>query len=256
MSLKKNVYLILLFAFIAGCQSTKTEIVTPPLSEYFPLTVGKYLIYRLDSTVATSDGIVNNGKLVVRSYRVKDLVEAEITDALGRKSYRIVRSISDTNGVLPYRNIATLLALNTGDWVEYVDNNLRFMKMRFPVQDAFEWKGNSFIDASSASSNLRYLNDWTYRYEKINQPFTTLGKTYANTISVFQADETSPPGPFDPKFYQQVNKANEVYAKGIGLVYKKFLHTLWQGPTAGSPPKAGYYDDETYGVEMRLIEHN
>ena len=65
-----------------GCSEKTVEMTSPALSEYFPLTVGKYITYRLDSTVLTQFG----RDTTVRSYRARDLVDAEIQDATGRKS--------------------------------------------------------------------------------------------------------------------------------------------------------------------------
>ena len=63
-------------------------------------------------------------------------------------------------------------------------------------------------------------------------------------------DETSPEGPFDPDSYQQRNYSVEVYAKGIGLVYKEFLHWTWQA----TPPPA-HYENDSYGIKLSLIDY-
>jgi hypothetical protein len=38
-----------------------------------------------------------------------------------------------------------------------------------------------------------------------------------------------------------------VYAKGIGLIYKEFLHYEWQAPK--------YLEDRTYGIKLNLIDY-
>ena len=245
-----SIAIILAIFFFAACKEKKIELTSPQLAEYLKPAVGKYIIYRLDSTVPANFG----ASLVVRSYRVKDLVDAEIVDGTGRKAYRILRTITDTNGVAPYRNNATFMTVPVGtDWIEHIDNNLRYMKLRWPIRDGFEWKGHSFIDASSINSPFRYLADWNYSYKNIAQPYTVPGKKFDNTVSVLQRDETIPEGPFSPMAYKQRNYGLEVYAKGIGLIYKEFLHYIYQPPT---PSRSGYYEDESYGVKLRIIENN
>ncbi len=243
--------------FSTACKK-KTELTSTPIAEYYPLKVGKYIIYRCDSTVPTSNGVVNNGKLVVRSYRMRDIVDAEVTDALGRKAYRIFRSVTDTLGIGPWRQVATLLAVPNGtDWVELNDNNLRFMKLRFPVLENFEWKGNSLFMDDLNQSNLPfgYYAGWVYQYQQVDQKYPVLGKTYDSTVTVFQRSETIPEQrAFDPAFYYQENQSTEVYGKGIGLIYRNFLHTVWQPPTPGG--SQGHYEDETYGIKLQIIEHN
>lgn len=235
---------------LASCKEKNILLTSPELSDYLKPVTGKYITYRLDSTVSTNFGTA----LVVRSYRVKDIVDAEIVDGLGRKAYRIYRTITDTNGIAAYKANATFYTVPVGtDWIEHVDNNLRFMKLRWPVRDGFTWKGHSFIDASSINSPVRYLADWNYAYQNIAQPYTVFTKKFDNTITVLQRDETIPEGPFVNTAYKQRNYGLEVYAKGVGLIYKEFLHYIYQPPT---PSRNGYYEDESYGVKLRVIDYN
>ncbi|MEO7309900.1 MAG: hypothetical protein ABIX01_05860 [Chitinophagaceae bacterium] len=243
-----SAFIVLILA--ASCKEKNIELTSPALDEYWKPTVGKYIVYRIDSTVSTNFGV----SLTVHSYRVKDLVDAEVVDGLGRKAYRILRSITDTNGVDAYKPNASFYAVPVGtEWIELVDNNLRFMKLRWPIRDGFEWKAHSFIDATSINSTVRYLADWNYAYQNIAQPYTVLTKKFDNTVTVMQKDETIPEGPFSPAAYKQRNYGVEVYAKGIGLIYKDFLHYIYQPPT---PTRAGYYEDESFGIRLRVIEYN
>jgi hypothetical protein len=229
------------------------EMDTPPLSEYFPLQVGKYITYRLDSTVPTQFG----RDTTVRSYRARDVVEAQIVDGEGRTSYRIVRSLSNLAGTIPYTPSSTFAATpEKTDWIEYVDNNLRFMKLRFPIIEGFEWKGNSFIDVTSINSQVRYLADWTYIYQNVGQPATINGKTYPNTVTILQRDEVVPPGPFNPQFFKQYDYSIEIYAQGIGLIYKNFDHKVWQPPTPPPDSRAGYWEDGSYRIVLSVLDNN
>src|SRR6478672_9108651 len=77
-----------------GCHKKTEEFTSAPLSDYLPLQVGKYITYRLDSTVFTNFGTVT----VVNSYQEKHVIDSKFTDASGRDSYRIFRFIRDTAG--------------------------------------------------------------------------------------------------------------------------------------------------------------
>lgn len=237
---------------IASCSEKKVDYTVPGLEEYFPVTVGKYITYRLDSTVLTQFG----ADTIVRHYRVRDLVDAEITDGLGRKAYRVLRTISDSAGVTPYVNNNTFMFVpQQGDWTERVENNLRFMSLRNPISEGFTWKGNSFIDALSVNSPVRYLYDWDYVYQDVGKPFTVGGHTYENTITILQRDEEFPEGPFDKtQPYKQWDYSIEVYAKGVGLVYKNFDHKVWQGPATSGDH--GYWEDGSYRIILQAIDHN
>jgi len=136
------------------------------------------------------------------------------------------------------------------------------MRLRFPIREGFQWKGHSFIDASSINSTVRYLADWNYTYQDVEKPYKVFSKTFDSTVTVMQRDETIPEGPFSPTAYKQRNYGIEVYGKGVGLLYKDFLHYIYQPPTYDSsrvPPilvRSGYYEDESIGIKLQIISHN
>jgi len=247
------VLLLMVFLSIQGCTDKLITLESPALAEYFPLTPGKYIVYRLDSTVLTQFG----RDTTVRSYRVKDQVDAKISDATGRVAYRIIRGISNVTGTTPFVPAYTFMAVPNGeDWIEYVENNLRFMKLRFPIFEGFQWKGNSFIETNTINSPVRYLFDWDYQYLHVGQPATINGKTYPNTITVLQRDEVIPEGPFNPRFFKQFDYSIEIYAAGIGLVYKNFDHKIWQPPTPPPDSRPGFWEDGSFRIILTALENN
>ncbi|MCW3112725.1 MAG: hypothetical protein JWR18_1121 [Segetibacter sp.] len=242
------VSLIILFvAVISGCSKQTETLEVATLNDYYPLTVGKTFLYRLDSTVLASFG----SSLAVKSYLAKDSIESTFTDNQGRLSYRIFRFIRDTAGLKPWQPAATFVATPTQQTVEFVDNNLRFIKLHAPFTEGYAWKGHSYIDTKSLNTTVGYLDEWQYEYRNVGMASKILNTTFDNTVTVFQQDETTPPGPFDRNNYQQRNVGTEVYAKGVGLIYKEFLHWTWQI----TPPPAKY-EDGSYGVKLQLLSHN
>lgn len=231
---------------MVACKKESETFNSATLNDYNPLKAGRILIYRMDSTVPESFG----SRLVVHSYQARDSVESSFTDNAGRLSWRIFRSTRDTAGKQPWQFAATYVSTQSNNAIEYVDNNMRFIKLRLPFTEGYTWKAHSFIDTKSLNSNVTYLDEWEYEYQDVNQPYTVLNKRFDTTVTVFQHDETSPPGPFDPNNYQQRNFGVEVYAKGVGLIYKDFLHWTYQT----TPPPAKY-EDGSYGVKLRLINY-
>ena len=73
-----------------------------------------------------------------------------------------------------------------------------------------------------------------------------------STLRVDQRDEVIG-NPADAASYSEVNYAMEKYAAGIGMVYRKFLHTEYQPPTPGV---SGKFVDGSYGVTLTMIDHN
>ena len=233
--------------FLSACKKSTEDFQTASISDYYPLTVGKYITYKIDSTVTINFG----QSLVVNSYQVRLQVDAAIKDNLGRPAFRIIRYIRKTpaNAWAPDN---TFMAVPTSTSMEFIENNLRFIKMRAPVNDGYTWKGNTYIDTYSLNSNLKYLNDWDYSYDSLNLPAKIGALTVDSTLRVAQRDEIIG-NPSNPNSYSEQNVGIEKYAKGIGLVYRRFLHTEYQPPTPGHP---GAYADGTYGVTMTMIDHN
>ena len=75
----KNLILILavfsFLFFITSCEKETEEFKTEAIADYLPLAVGKYITYRLDSTVFTNFGTVEE----THRYQVKHVVDAQIT---------------------------------------------------------------------------------------------------------------------------------------------------------------------------------
>jgi hypothetical protein len=135
-------------------------------------------------------------------------------------------------------------------FMEFIENNMRFVKLKGPIRDGFIWKGNSYIDTYSLNSNVKYLDNWEYTYENVNMPETVGTFNLDSTLLVNQRDEIIG-NPNDVNSYSEINFGAEKYAKGIGLVYRNFSHVEYQPPTPG---RSGYRIG--YGVKMTMIDHN
>jgi hypothetical protein len=229
--------------FMLGCEKTTEDYSATPISEYYPTTVGKYIIYNLDSLV-----FINFGKKdTIIKYQVRDMIDAQVTDASGRTAFRIIRSIRK-NANQSWTGNNTFLVVPGVQSYEFVENNLRFIKLKSPVRESFSWKGNSFIDTYSLNSEVKYLDDWNYTYEAVNQPLTLGTRVVDSTITVLQRDEFLGQDPANPTTqYAEKNYGIEKYAKGIGLVFKEFVHWEYQGSTKSYTG---------YGVKLTMIEHN
>jgi len=235
---------ILIFSFNA-CKKTNEDFQTASISEYAPFTVGKYITYQLDSLVYVNFGASS----VVRSYEVKYMVDAEITDNLNRPAYRIIRYIRKSPATT-FTPDATYEAVNTTGSLEFKDNNERYIKLKLPIRNGYSWKGNTYIDTYSLNSEVRYLDDWDYIYDSVGLPATIGTFNLENTITVNQRDEVIG-SPDDINAYNEFNKGVEKYAKDIGLVYRLFFHSEYQPPTPG---RGGYY--QGYGITLTMIDHN
>ncbi|HYF31387.1 MAG TPA: hypothetical protein VD993_09745 [Chitinophagaceae bacterium] len=238
--------LLTAIAFVfSHCKKT-AQFNSEPLEDYLQLQVGKYIIYRLDSMKFV------NLDTVKASYQAKDEIDAAITDNLGRPSWRVVRYLRDVAGTQPWMEDLTYYITPTNESLEVIENNFRYLKLKLPINEGFNWKGNTYISLYSSDPDwdYRFLDDWDYMYESLGEDFTTLMGSVPNTITVNQRDEVLG-FPNDPQGYSERNFAYEVYGKGIGLIYKEFLHSQYQPVSGGNPAYR-----QGFGIKLNMLSHN
>lgn len=233
---------------LSSCKKEVEDLGTAPVSDYTPLEVGKYITYQLDSVRYIPFTL----QQITLRYQVKFIVDGQLTDNLGRPSYRIVRQIrtNPTDAWVP-DNSFTATPIDNG--FEFVDNNLRFLKLRGPVKDGFTWKGNSYINTTSQYTDFAYLEGWDYMFDSVGAPLTLGSFNLDNTIKIAQRDEVIG-NPDDPNSYSEINYGVEYYAKGIGLVYKRIFHSEYQPPTSAGA--IGSYSQDSRGFTLTMIDHN
>lgn len=227
---------------------------TAPPRYYMPLQVGKYAIYRLDSV-----NFYHYGQLdTLTQYLAKDTVEGFLVGNLGDTSWVVVRYLSPASGPVVWSTNETNLVTPSSRSVELVENNLRFIKLAYPMQDGFTWSGNSYIPDKpfdylfdfSSQKNMD-LRDWTYTYQNVNQPFSVDGANFDSTVTILQADDSSNlPLVTDTNFASKTYWA-ETYAKNVGLVYRNT--SVWEfQPRTGA--QSGY--KVGFRLTLTLVEHN
>ena len=239
-------YTILSFLIIIICSCNKNNpLITANPADYYPMHVGNYIIYRMDSlkfvNVGSQDSVI--------SYHAKEVVDDTITDNLGRLSYRVIRYLSDTNEIAEWTPSIAYMVTPLPGSVEVVENNLRFIKMVTPVQDGITWLGNAYIDTKSDDSQVPYMDGWNYIYSSTGMPFNVLAGTVPMSVIVNEANNVSGLG---DSSYTQTIFSEEVYGKNIGLIYKRFLYSVYQSPNVEYPAGATI----GYGLTFNMVSHN
>ena len=237
-----------------ACNKKDSSLNSTQLAEYMPLQTGKYIHYRLDSMLFIDFG----QRDTVVSYDAKDIVDGELTDNLGRQTFRIIRYLRDINSTSEDDYIAklTYFVTPTRESVEVQEENLKFQKLRLPVNNGFNWHGNTFLPATPYFEIYQFSNDedinlWDYTYMNVNEPAIINDNTYDSTVTVQQvADSSNVPIDF-PDGLAYRNYWTETYAKNIGLVYKEVVMWEYQPPNSGNP---GFRSG--FGLKMSIIDHN
>ena len=253
----KNLILCLaVFSFLfsfTSCKKETEEFKTETIPDYLPLTVGKYITYRLDSTVFTNFGTTQE----IHRYQVKHVVDIQTTDNLGRPSYRVLRYLRDSLGTQPWVENGTYFITPLADQAEVIEDNLRYIKLHLPFKLDTDWKGNKYLSHDPFGSLATFfndddMNDWDYNIENYESTATIGGKSINDVYTILQIDEASNAPVVNYAIPGWRTLATEKYAKNIGLVARDFI--MWEYQPA--PGGSGVGFTAGFGIKMWMVDHN
>ena len=181
---------------------------------YYPIEEGRYKIYQIDSLVY--DEFLCT--VVPIRFQVKEVTGAAIVDGEGATAHRVQRYQRETE---------TDPWVLTGIWTEKfedqqiqrVEDNQRLIKVVFPIQEGKNWDGIVYIRRDTLvpirGGAIDLYKDWDdFEYGRVDQMYidTFQNKVYDEAVVVTQVDKEN---------NIEYRYSTEVYAKGIGLVYKE-----------------------------------
>ena len=195
--------------------------ITPPRESqaeeqyaYFPLEIGKFVVYQVDSVVydfAPGGGVVRDSS---RTF-VRELVADTLRDLTGQLLYSVERyERSSPDHPWTLRSVGT--AARSADQAIRTENNLRFLKLVFPMDRRSEWDGNIWIDVNReieiAGERMRPFSNWQYEVDTIDRPAVVGQFAFDSTLVVTEADDNN-------VIERRYSRAR--YAKHIGLVWRE-----------------------------------
>ncbi len=213
--------------FIFLIYSCRKVPITPTSDEsvkYFPLQLGRYIIYDVDS--------INYNDVTMTSdtthFQIKEVISSSFADSTGGITF-IINRYRRANDTLIWFEINEWSATVNKSRAEKTEENLRFVKMIFPINDGAKWSGNQYIDTSNGLEN--YF-DWEYKYSEVHVGKFQNGLTFDSTVTVSELDNEN---------LIEKDLEQEVYAKNLGLVYriqehvsKQNVSTPWTNPEKGT----------------------
>ncbi|HQV79277.1 MAG TPA: hypothetical protein PLJ42_12135 [Chitinophagales bacterium] len=236
-------FIVLLFATIVSCKK-ETEVVQFDFGyNYFPDDSGKYVIYKVDSVIF-NDFDPSNLKRFSTQF-VKEIVTEEFIDNLGRKAKKLERYIStDTTQPWQFWNVWYFIKNKTN--VEQVEDNIRYVKLIFPLKIDDSWHGNKYFETNHFPFlDLRYTTtnfDWEYKLTEKDALYSNLNFSSDSTLTILQIADSSN--------VQKVYSL-ERYSRNVGLVYKE----LWRLDAQLLNDTQTYENNSKYGfiVYQRAI---
>lgn len=207
-------YSILSVLLFASCKTESDDFDRDFHFDYYPLEVGNYWVYQVDSTIydPTGDTLISHSHSFL-----KEVVQDTFTDLTGNTIYRIeqFKRSADSLPWIINKVIAASIADNKAIRLE---DNFRFIKLTFPLRKNNSWDGNVYFDPSAkvtvAGETLEIFKSWSYRVLNIGEPDTIGGNYFPEIATIQNADNEN---------LIELRQAHEKYAKEIGLIYRE----LW-----------------------------
>ncbi len=208
--MKKFLFLSIVIFSIYSCGDTEIEERDRSNFgyEYYPLEIGYEWQYLVDSVLIGRGGLEN----IISTSFVKDEIKSLISDENGEKVYRLERS-HKINEDADW-NLKNIWKIAVDENRAYrTEENLRFVKLVFPVIKGTKWDGNIFFDSNEefpvAQENLKIYQNWNYKIEYVDEPRSINDISYDQVLEVSHIDED---GLLERRF------SKELYAKGVGLI--------------------------------------
>jgi hypothetical protein len=179
-----------LTAVLGSCKEVKENLQVESVADYVALQPGKYITYRLDSTVFTQQG----RSVEIHSYQEKHVIDAQFMDNTGRTSYRVFRYLRDTAGTGGWNAAGTYVITPLANSIEVIEDNMRVVKLITPIKEGNTWKGNRYLGFEPYASRYSFVNDdfmpdWEFTYTSTQDVFTYNQQELTGVVTVLQTDE-------------------------------------------------------------------
>jgi len=213
----KLLFSLLPLAFLCSCGERITQTLddrTEDQYAYFPLESGFFREYVVDSSIY--DFAAGSGTIVLQSRTwVREQVGDTLRDNTGALMYRIERfEKKEINAPWELKHINTAGIVDNK--AVSTENNLRFLKMPFPMDRRSEWNGNVWLDAEQeieiAGERVRPFSNWRYEVDSIDFAAQIGAFAFDSLLVITEADDEN-------LIERRLSIAR--YAKNVGLVQRE-----------------------------------
>jgi hypothetical protein len=171
----------------------------PVYFNYVPTNTGNIVVYDVDSTYYE----LFDSSVHVFHFQIMERIDSTYNDNQNRPTQRIERYKRDSISG-PWYIVDVWNSTLTSARFERVENNIRFVKLGFPVAATQTWNGNAF----------NTLGEEDYSYYSFHEPLSVATFSFDSALTVLQVDDNN-------LIHQKFGL--EQYANHVGLVYKEFI---------------------------------
>lgn len=238
-------YCCLLLLTLVACTPEADTYLPPDDAAFYPLEVGKYWIYEVDSLIFRPELVVEVDSIHLW---LKEEVVDTLQDNLGQTLYLVEQSErSAPTDPWVLKQLLTVQVESTR--LLRTENNLKFIKLIFPIDLFQQWDGNAFLDPTTevrvGGETIEMFKDWSYQ---------TLERLESTTVGSQVYEEVILVAPAQSENLIELRRVEEHYAKDIGLVARtlEILDTQTIDPAVEWRQKA----EKGFILNQKLVEHN
>jgi hypothetical protein len=184
--------------------------------EYFPLGLGQVRVFAIDSIIF-DDAPGGNAKDTISLFIMERVIEAYVSEEENGDSVYVIERAQRSGPQDPWETTDLWLASRSSTEAIRVEENQRYLKLRFPVKVDQEWHSLAYIDDEQEVMIGTEIVEMFKNWES-----TILGLNQSEIIGQFEFDNSV-------LYCTHANDDNEIerrfveekYAKGIGLVFRK-----------------------------------
>lgn len=211
----KTIPILFIITLAFACSEEPDDFELIKGEEYFPLEVGKYRNYQLDS-ITFEPEVSGIARDTSRTFVKEEIVEV-FENQEGNEVYRVERFERKSNDE-PWEVKLVFSMEQSSEFAFQTENNLRLAKMPFPFSDNKGWEATRFINPDMifqiAGENIKIYKDWESSFESIGVAEEVGGNQFEVTTVLNQNSEDNP---FERRLVR------EKYAKGVGLVAREMF---------------------------------
>ncbi|MBS1680663.1 MAG: hypothetical protein JST48_03040 [Bacteroidetes bacterium] len=202
---------------LSACNSESTLVSG---KAYFPLQTGDFRIYSVAET-NIEQLTCGDGGQTLKDYQLKALITDSSKNTDGSFTYDIHR-YTRPDSTQPWTDLDTWTARITSNQIIVTQGNVSYVKLPLMFFANEKWNGNLYNDQGEEDYTLKNLGQSYTLSTTTNYP----GTKYPSSVTVVQSDNQD--------FFVYQDKRIEVYAAGIGLIYKETTQlTYFQDPCYG-----------------------
>lgn len=222
-------FLIALTALLVSCDPDKADVQVDPGLDYYPLQLGKTMIYTADSVIY--DPQPGGVQVDTHSYFIREVIVDTFSNQAGERVFVWERSERDSLHH-PWEVRLIWSAVLSGDRLIRSESNLRLNTLLFPPLVGRMWEAAAAIAPGTivtiAGEGLELFKSWGSVILSEGEPQRIGDRDYDRVLTVSHADDEN---------LIELRYFREWYARGTGLVRQdiRILDTQCIAPCSGQP---------------------